>query len=179
MTCDPGRPGLGMIDRGAIALMGGTVAWIGDDDDWPTTLLALGFPRSGGEPTRRKTLDFPSTASQWQSIDAGGRLVTPGLVDCHTHAIFAGDRANEFAMRAAGKTYLEIASAGGGITATTGPTRAASDDELLALLSARLDAALAAGTTTIEIKSGYDLTLAGELRLLRCIATAAKGSAPR
>src|SRR5512138_1298353 len=126
MTCDPGRLGLGIIDDGAIAIMNGSVAWIGANDEWPTTPLALGFPAKSTEPTRRKTLDFPSNASQWQTIDAGGRLVTPGLVDCHTHAIFAGDRANEFAWRAAGKTYLEIAAAGGGISATTGPTRAAS-----------------------------------------------------
>jgi imidazolonepropionase len=171
MTCDPARPGLGIIERGAVAVVDGKVAWVGDDIDWPTTTLALGFPR---EPSDRSTLDLV----QWQTIDAGGKLVTPGLVDCHTHAIFAGDRANEFALRAQGKGYLEIAAAGGGIVATTGPTRRASDDELLALLTARLDAALAAGTTTIEIKSGYDLTVAGELRLLRCIATAAKGNAP-
>ena len=106
-------------------------------------------------------------------IDALGQLVTPGLVDCHTHAIFAGDRANEFAMRAAGRSYLDIAAAGGGIGATLGPTRAATDAELVALLEGRLDAALAGGTTTIEVKSGYDLTVDGELRLLRCVATAA------
>jgi len=155
MTCDPLRPGLGLVEHGAIAVRDGVIAWVGEDTAWP----ALG---SAGEP-----------------IDAHGRLVTPGLVDCHTHAIFAGDRANEFAMRAAGKTYLEIAAAGGGIAATLVPTRAATDDELLGLLSARLDRALASGTTTIEIKSGYDLTIPGELRLLRCIATAAKVRAQR
>ena len=155
MTCDPARPGLGLLERGAIAVRDGVIAWVGEDAAWP----ALDFP---GEP-----------------IDAHGRLVTPGLVDCHTHAIFAGDRANEFAMRAAGQTYLEIAAAGGGIAATLVPTRAATDDELLALLSVRLDGALASGTTTIEIKSGYDLTIPGELRLLRCIATAAKLRAQR
>ena len=175
MTCDPARPGLGMIERGAVAVVDGEVAWVGADVDWPATPLALGFPR---EASGRATLDFPGGREQWQMIDAGGRLVTPGLVDCHTHAIFAGDRAAEFGMRAAGKSYLEIAAAGGGIVASTGPTRRASDDELLALLTARLDAALAAGTTTIEIKSGYDLTVAGEMRLLRCIAMAAKGNAP-
>lgn len=176
MTCDPARPGLGMIDRSAIAVRDGSIAWLGDDGDWPIAALALNAPTSGGKRTRR-TLDF--VEGEWVAIDADGRLVTPGMIDCHTHAIFAGDRANEFAMRAAGRSYLEIAAAGGGIAATLGPTRAASDDELLALLSVRLDAALAAGTTTIEIKSGYDLTVAGELRLLRCIATAAKARAPR
>ena len=152
MTCDPSRFGLGMIDRGAVAIVGGEVVWVGPEAQRPGATRA---------------------------IDAGGRLVTPGLVDCHTHAIFAGDRANEFALRAAGKTYLEIAAAGGGIGATLGPTRSASDDELLALLSGRLDTALAAGTTTIEVKSGYDLTVAGELRLLRVIARAQQRGAPR
>jgi imidazolonepropionase len=176
MTCDPARPGLGIVERAAIAIRGGAIAWLGDDADWPAAAVALGAPTIG-ERARRKTVDF--TPDAWIAIDAGGRLVTPGLIDCHTHAIFAGDRANEFAMRAAGKTYLEIAAAGGGIQATLGPTRAATDDELLALLTVRLDAALAAGTTTLEIKSGYDLTIPGELRLLRCIATAAKARAPR
>src|SRR5690242_19969968 len=90
MTCDPARAGLGMIDRGAIAFDGENIVWVGDDNDAPAGTI----------------------------IDAGGRLVTPGLVDCHTHAIFAGNRDNEFAMRAAGKGYLEIAAAGGGINAT-------------------------------------------------------------
>ncbi len=152
LTCDPARFGLGMVDRGAIAIRGGEIAWVGPEADRPGATRV---------------------------VDAGGRLVTPGLVDCHTHAIFAGDRANEFAMRAAGKTYLEIAAAGGGIGATLGPTRSASDEALLALLLARLDAALAGGTTTIEIKSGYDLTVAGEQRLLRCIAAAGQRPAPR
>jgi imidazolonepropionase len=146
MTCDPARPGLGLVERGAIAIRGGAIAWVGEDAD----------------------------AQAAVTIDAGGRLVTPGLVDCHTHAIFAGDRANELAMRAAGASYLEIAAAGGGIAATLGPTRAASDGELAALLDARLGAARAAGTTTIEVKSGYDLTIAGELRLLRVVAAAAR-----
>ncbi len=145
MTCDRSLFGLGIVDRGAIAIDAGIVTWVGPNDQRPT-----------GD----------------REVDARGRLVTPGLVDCHTHAIFAGDRANEFGMRAEGRTYLEIAAAGGGINATLGPTRAASDDELIALMCARLDLALAGGTTTIEIKSGYDLTLDGELRLLRCVQRA-------
>jgi len=152
MTCDPARTGVGLIDHGALAVVDGRVTWVGSDGE---------RPRASEE------------------IDARGRLVTPGLVDCHTHAIFAGDRANEFGMRAAGATYLEIAAAGGGINATLGPTRTATDTELLALTEARLDLALGGGTTTIEIKSGYDLTVAGELRLLRCIATAQSRRAHR
>src|SRR5687768_11370682 len=99
MTCDPAQFGLGMIDRGAVAIANGQVAWVGPDGE---------RPRADRE------------------LDCEGTLVTPGLVDCHTHAIFAGDRANEFAMRAEGKAYLEIAAAGGGIAATLVPTRAAS-----------------------------------------------------
>jgi len=146
MTCDPAQPGLGMIDHGAIALAGSTIRWVGHTAE---------RPRGDRE------------------LDAGGRLVTPGLIDCHTHAIFAGERANEFALRAAGRSYLEIAQAGGGIAASLGPTRSATDAALIAGLSHRLDAAQAGGTTTIEVKSGYDLTVEGELRLLRCVAIAA------
>lgn len=152
MTCADGQPGLGIIDGGAVAFENGHVAWVGADDERPRGSRA---------------------------VDVEGRLVTPGLVDCHTHAIFAGDRANEFGMRAAGQGYLEIAAAGGGIAATLGPTRAADDAVLIALMTARLDLALAGGTTTIEIKSGYDLTVAGELRLLRCIANAASARKQR
>lgn len=140
MTVDPARGGLGIIDKGALAVESGRIVWVGEDSDAPA------------------------------GTDLRGRLVTPGLVDCHTHAVFAGDRANEFEMRAAGKTYLEIAAAGGGITATLGPTRAASDGELGELLDGRLSLARASGTTTMEVKSGYALTVDGELRLLRVAA---------
>src|SRR5262249_43349388 len=127
MTCDPALPGLGIVESGAVAVVDGTIASVGPD---------------------RPAKDFDT------HIDMHGRLLTPGLVDCHTHAIFAGDRANEFAMRAAGKGYLEIAAAGGGIAASLGPTRAASDDELRRSLAERLDRALATGTTTIQVKPG-------------------------
>jgi imidazolonepropionase len=151
MTC--AGAGLGMIDRGAMVIEAGRVAWVGEERAAPSCS---------------------------ERIDLAGRLVTPGLVDCHTHAIFAGDRANEFAMRAAGKTYLEIAAAGGGIAATLGPTRSATDAQLEALLATRLEHVRAHGTTTIEVKSGYDLTVEGELRLLRCVArTAQRLDGPR
>jgi imidazolonepropionase len=152
VTCDPSRPGLGVIDHGAVVLSGGAIRWVGDDAE---------RPRGDRE------------------LDARGRLVTPGLIDCHTHAIFAGERAGEFGMRAAGKSYLEIARAGGGIAASLGPTRAATEAALIAALTGRLDAALAGGTTAIEVKSGYDLTVEGELRLLRCVAAAAATRAQR
>lgn len=151
VTCDggPGDP-LGTIADGAVIVDGARVAWVGPSADALAAATALGLAVEAVVP-----LD--------------GALVTPGLVDCHTHAIFAGDRAHEFALRAAGASYQDIAKAGGGIAATLGPTRAASVDELAARLRARLDRARAHGTTTIEVKTGYDLTIAGELRLLDVI----------
>ena len=91
------------------------------------------------------------------TIDCEGRLVTPGLIDCHTHLVFAGDRAAEFEMRLAGASYEEIARAGGGILSTVKATRAASEDALVAAALPRLDALIAEGVTTVEIKSGYGL----------------------
>ena len=103
-------------------------------------------------------------------IDAGGRCVTPGFVDAHTHLVFAGNRANEFEQRAAGATYQEIAAAGGGILRTVALTRAASGDELLIAARRHRDWMLRTGTTTIEAKSGYGLERATELRMLHVLA---------
>lgn len=155
VTCagSPGDP-LGAFEDGAVLLEGDRVVWVGEAADAHAAASALDL-----------ALD--------EQHDLGGRLVTPGLIDCHTHAVFAGDRAGEFALRAAGASYQDIAAAGGGITATTGPTRAASIDTLVALSLERLARARALGTTTIEIKTGYDLTVAGELRLLDVIAQVA------
>jgi imidazolonepropionase len=143
MTCADPAGGLGLIDRGAIAIDGDRIAWVGAEADAPS-----GLPRH----------------------DCGGRLVTPGLIDCHTHLPFAGDRAREFGLRARGASYAEIAAAGGGIASTVAATRAAPTDALVELAVERLGRALAAGTTTMEAKTGYDLTLDGELRLLDVIA---------
>ena len=102
-------------------------------------------------------------------VDAGGGLVTPGLVDPHTHVVFAGDRSGEYAQRATGRSYLEIAREGGGIAATMRATREADLDELVTLARPRLDRLLQNGVTTAEIKSGYGLSHDAELRMLRTI----------
>ena len=103
-------------------------------------------------------------------VDAGGRVVMPGFVDAHTHPVFAGNRADEFEKRAEGATYQEIAAAGGGIRSTVRQTRAASEDDLVARGSRYAQWFLRNGTTTIEAKSGYGLSLEDELKLLRVIA---------
>jgi imidazolonepropionase len=128
---------------GAIAVAGERIAWAGPAAAVPATACA---------------------AVTWS---AGGRLVTPGLVDCHTHLLFGGDRADEWEQRLAGAGYAAIAAAGGGIAATVRATRAAADEELLAGAAARARALAARGVTTVEVKSGYGLDLDTELRMLR------------
>ena len=105
-----------------------------------------------------------------ETIDAGGRLVTPGLVDPHTHLVWAGDRAEEFEQRLQGKTYMEIAAAGGGINRTVRLTRAASREELIAQTRPRLERMLRCGTTTVEVKTGYGLATQTEITMLDVIA---------
>jgi len=99
--------------------------------------------------------------------DCEGRWITPGLIDCHTHLVFGGDRSREFELRLEGASYEEIARAGGGIVSTMKATRAASEDELVASALPRLDALIAEGVTTVEVKSGYGLDLESELKMLR------------
>src|SRR4029078_5060024 len=153
MVPAPNNP-LGIIENGAIAIEDGRILRVGK-----RTELA-GF--------RAKEV-----------VACGGAWVTPGLVDCHTHLIFGGNRASEHAMRRAGATYEEIAKAGGGIASTVKATQAASNDELLASAALRLDALMKGGVTTIEIKSGYALDIEGELRMLRCAAALAASEAVR
>ena len=141
-TLAPGRPGLGEVERGVVAALDGRLAWVGAEADAP------GF--EGAE-----------------TIDCDGRWITPGLIDPHTHLVHGGDRAREFELRLAGASYEEIARAGGGIVSTMAATRAASEDELVAQALPRLDALIAEGATTVEIKSGYGLSPEHELKSLR------------
>ena len=142
-TLAPARPGLGLIENGAVAARDGRIAFAGPIADLPARWNAA----------RRISLD--------------GRWITPGLIDCHTHLVYAGDRAHEFELRLAGASYEEIARAGGGIVSTVKATRAASEDELVAQSLPRLDALIAEGVTTIEIKSGYGLDHRNETKQLR------------
>lgn len=138
-----GQADLHLIPRAAVAWEGDTIRWVGPESELPPD-------RARGE-----------------SLDAGGRLVVPGLVDCHTHLAFGGWRADEFERRLQGATYLDIAREGGGIMSTVRATRAASDDELLRRASDALEGMRRLGVTTVECKSGYGLDLDTELRLLR------------
>jgi imidazolonepropionase len=138
---------LGIIADGALAIAGGRIVAVGT-----TEMVRAQAP----EPARR--------------IDARGKAVLPGFVDAHTHVIFAGDRVDEFERRLEGATYLEIMAAGGGIMSTVRATRAASEAQLAAESATRLRKMLAHGTTTAEAKSGYGLTTADELKMLRVIA---------
>lgn len=141
-TLDPARPGLGIVESGTIAAQDGRIIWVGPKSEQPAL-----------EAT--------------ECIDAEGRWITPGLIDCHTHLVYGGNRAHEFELRLGGATYEEIARAGGGILSTVKATRAASEEELVAQALPRLDALLAEGVTTVEIKSGYGLELETEARQLR------------
>lgn len=136
--------GAAIVERGAVAVAGDRIAFAGPEADLP----------AGGHHAVER-------------IDAGGRLVTPGLVDCHTHLVFGGDRADEMEQRLAGATYEEIAAGGGGILSTVRATRAAGDSQLLAAAAGRLGHLARGGVTTVEVKSGYGLDTATELRLLR------------
>ncbi len=135
----------GWIESGAMLVDGDTLAWVGPEADLPRTL------------SQRVESEH----------DLAGALVTPGLVDCHTHLVYGGQRAREFELRLQGASYEEIARAGGGIRSTVAATRAASDDELWNSATQRAQALMAEGVTTIEIKSGYGLTASDEARCLR------------
>jgi imidazolonepropionase len=141
-----GPDDVGLIDDGAVAIAEGRVLWAG-----PTAELERHVR------VRRETASY----------NLHGRVVTPGLIDPHTHLIFAGSREQEFAMRLAGRPYLEILADGGGILSTVQATRAASEDDLVTLALPRLNRFLSFGVTTVEAKSGYGLSLEDELKILR------------
>lgn len=140
----------GLIEQGAVVLNGNRIEWVGRLADLPVGYAAL------------------------NAVDLEGRLVSPALIDCHTHIVAGGNRAREFEMRLEGATYEEIARAGGGIVSTVKATRAATEDELLADALPRVDALIAEGTSVIEVKSGYGLDLDTELRMLRAARRIAK-----
>jgi imidazolonepropionase len=146
-TLAPSREGLGVIDQGLVAAEDGIIVFAGPESEAPS--------------------DFLRACDADNVIDCGGRLVTPGLIDCHTHLVYAGNRANEFEQRLKGANYEDIARAGGGIVATVRATRVASEEELIAQALPRLDALLNEGVTTVEIKSGYGLSHEHERKQLR------------
>lgn len=136
------RSDLGEVERGLIAARGGHIAYAG------------------------AAADFPADADAVDRVDCEGRWITPGLVDCHTHLVYGGNRAQEFELRLKGASYEEIARAGGGIVSTVAATRKASEAELVASALPRLDALIGEGATTVEIKSGYGLDTETEMRQL-------------
>ena len=136
-------PDLGVVKDGLVAARDGRIAFAG------------------------ARADFPSAADAAERIDCAGRWITPGLVDCHTHLVHGGSRANEFELRLKGASYEEIARAGGGIVSTVAATRGASEADLMASALPRLDALISEGVTTIEIKSGYGLNTETEMRQLK------------
>lgn len=145
-----GEPAYGLVKKGAVAIRAGRIAWAGPAHDLP------------GE----YKLD--------ESRDLRGRLVTPALIDCHTHVVHGGNRAKEFEMRLEGASYEEVARAGGGIVSTVAATRKATQDQLLAGALSRVDALIAEGVSTIEIKSGYGLDIENELKMLRAAKAVAE-----
>ncbi|MEI8716186.1 imidazolonepropionase [Mesorhizobium sp. ISC11] len=143
-TMADGSAGLGVVEHGAVAARDGRIVYAGPESELPPTL-----------------------AQGAETVDCEGRWITPGLIDCHTHLVHAGNRANEFEMRLAGATYEEVARAGGGIVSSVKSLRAASESELVTQSLPRLDALIAEGVTTVEVKSGYGLDLENEKKSLR------------
>jgi imidazolonepropionase len=143
-TLAPAQTGLGIIESGAIAARDGRIVFVGPEDELP-----------------------PGARAAERLVDCEGRWITPALIDCHTHLVYGGDRAREFELRLGGATYEQIAREGGGILSTVRATRAASEDELIRSALKRLDALIAEGVCTVEVKSGYGLDLDAERKSLR------------
>ena len=150
-TLIEGRPGVGVVESGAVAAREGRIAFVGREDELPATWRASA-----------------------RLVDCEGRWITPALIDCHTHLVYGGDRAHEFELRLAGASYEQIAREGGGILSTVRATRAASEDELSRSALRRLDALIAEGVGTVEVKSGYGLDLATERKSLTVARQLAK-----
>lgn len=150
-TLAEGASGLGVIENGAVAAKDGRIVFVGAEADLPADLKAAA-----------------------SIIDCQGRWITPGLIDCHTHIVFGGDRAMEFEMRLEGATYEEVARAGGGIVSSVKATNALSVEGLVEAALPRVDTLLAEGVSTLEIKSGYGLSIEGELNMLRAARALAK-----
>src|SRR5690554_6305444 len=142
-TMSAGNVDYGYCEDAALVVQEGKIAWVGERQSMPS--IFDGLPKE----------------------ELGGRLVTPVLIDCHTHLVFGGNRAREFEMRLQGVSYEEITRQGGGIASTVRSTRAASDTELLQGALKRLDALLSEGVGVVEVKSGYGLTIEDEMRMLR------------
>ena len=143
VTLARNRAGLGTVERGAVAVRDRRIVYAGPESDMPTSSRAAS-----------------------EVSDCEGRWITPGLIDCHTHLVYAGDRADEFERRLRGATYEEIARAGGGIISSVKALRGASEEALVRETLPRIDALIAEGVTTVEIKSGYGLDLANERKSL-------------
>ncbi|KQW24247.1 imidazolonepropionase [Rhizobium sp. Root274] len=142
-TLDAAKGGLGVVENGAILVVDDRIVWVGEANA------------------------MPSDAESDIVEDLGGRWVTPGLIDCHTHLVYGGNRAREFEMRLEGATYEEVARAGGGIVSSVRATNALDVEGMVETALPRLDTLLAEGVTTVEIKSGYGLNIEAELRMLR------------
>lgn len=152
-AADPGGRDIGLVENAAVAVSGDKIAWVGRQRD---------FAASG--------------ASALSVVNGEGRVVLPGLVDAHTHALFLGTREREYEMRIRGRSYMDIARSGGGIKSTVRAVREASLEELAAAGLANAAAMLRCGTTTLEIKSGYGLDLESELKMLRAIQLVGRAS---
>ena len=150
-TMTDGGKSYGAIEEGALAVSEGKIAWLGKEKNLPVF-------------DKRRV----------QVIDGQGQWLTPGLIDCHTHLVYGGNRANEFEMRLQGKSYQEISQAGGGIVSTVKATRAASEAELLASALPRLMALHQEGVTSLEVKSGYGLDTITEIKMLKVASELAK-----
>ncbi len=151
-ACGAAQGRTSVIPRGAVAAHSGRIVWVGAEENLEREV---------------------TVAPDAERIDAGGRAVLPGLVDCHTHLVWAGDRADEFEQRLAGATYAQIAAFGGGILRTVEQTRACSRDELARLAGERMDRMARHGVTAIEVKSGYGLELDAEVKMLEAARQAA------